>query len=142
MTTNTSTAGSLPVSVLSGDSVARVAAGATLLEVADALAAGGISALVVGDGDDPVGIVTERDVVGALGERRDPAAATAADVAHTTLVWCDADATVAEVAELMMERYVRHVLIEDQGRLVGIVSARDLLGAYASADLGPEDEGD
>ena len=31
----------------------------------------------------------------------------------------------------MMEEYVRHVLLEEDGRLVGIVSARDLLGAYA-----------
>jgi CBS domain-containing protein len=31
----------------------------------------------------------------------------------------------------MMEQYVRHVLLEEEGRLVGIVSARDLLGAYA-----------
>jgi CBS domain-containing protein len=30
-----------------------------------------------------------------------------------------------------MEQYVRHVLLEESGRLVGIVSARDLLGAYA-----------
>jgi CBS domain-containing protein len=30
---------------------------------------------------------------------------------------------------------VRHVLLENDGRLVGIVSARDLLGAYAGADL-------
>jgi CBS domain-containing protein len=31
----------------------------------------------------------------------------------------------------MMEQYVRHVLLEEEGRLVGIVSARDLLGAHA-----------
>ena len=31
----------------------------------------------------------------------------------------------------MMEQYVRHVLLEEEGRLVGIVSARDLLGVYA-----------
>ena len=30
-----------------------------------------------------------------------------------------------------MEQYVRHVLLEEEGRLVGIVSARDLPGAYA-----------
>jgi CBS domain-containing protein len=46
-------------------------------------------------------------------------------------VWCDHTATVREVAEVMMEHYVRHVLLEQNGRLVGIVSARDVLGAYA-----------
>jgi CBS domain-containing protein len=32
-----------------------------------------------------------------------------------------------------MEEYVRHVLLEVDGQLTGIVSARDLLGAYAMA---------
>jgi CBS domain-containing protein len=31
----------------------------------------------------------------------------------------------------MMEQYVRHVSLEEEGRLVGIGSARDLLGAPA-----------
>jgi len=31
----------------------------------------------------------------------------------------------------MMDQYEDHVLLEDDGRLVGIGSARDLLGAYA-----------
>ena len=135
MTATTSTSGALPVTVVSGGPVTGVAADATLLEVTDALAAAGLGALVVGGGDQPAGIVSERDVVAALAARRDPATTTAADVAHTTLVWCDATATVAEVAELMMERYVRHVLVEDDGCLVGIVSARDLLGIYAAGDV-------
>jgi CBS domain-containing protein len=48
------------------------------------------------------------------------------------LVWCDAEATVEEVAVQMMEHYIRHVLVERDGALVGIVSARDLLGVYSA----------
>jgi CBS domain-containing protein len=107
---------------------------ATLHEVADAMAAAGVGALVVGDLDQPSGIVTERDLAGALAARLDPATTRAGDIAHTSLVWCDAEATVAEVATEMMTAYVRHVLVEEDGRLVGVVSARDLLGAYASDD--------
>jgi len=59
----------------------------------------------------------------------------AVDVAHTNLIWCDLEATVAEVASEMMERYVRHVLVEEDGELIGIVSARDLLGVHASDDI-------
>ena len=33
-----------------------------------------------------------------------------------------------------MDEYVRHVLVEHRGRLVGIVSARDIMGAYAAAE--------
>lgn len=32
----------------------------------------------------------------------------------------------------MLERYVRHLLVEDDGEVIGIVSARDLLGALLS----------
>ena len=125
---------SLPVSALIGDRVARVGPGATLYEVAEAMAAAGVGALLVGDLDRPSGIVTERDLAGALAARRDPATTTAGDIAHTSLVWCDAEATVAELAAEMMTAYVRHVLVEEDGRLVGVVSARDLLGVYASGD--------
>jgi CBS domain-containing protein len=125
---------SLPISALIGDRVARVGPRATLHEVADAMAAAGVGALVVGDLDQPSGIVTERDLAGALAARLDPATTRAGDIAHTSLVWCDAEATVAEVATEMMTAYVRHVLVEEDGRLVGVVSARDLLGAYASDD--------
>jgi CBS domain-containing protein len=34
----------------------------------------------------------------------------------------------------MLEHYVRHVLVEEEGQLVGVVSARDLLGAYVTGD--------
>ena len=60
-----------------------------------------------------------------------PAAVPAARVASTKLVWCGAEATVNQAAARMMDRYIRHVLVERDGVLVGIVSARDLLGVYA-----------
>jgi CBS domain-containing protein len=124
----------IPVGALAAETVARVAPGATLHEVADALSSGDVGALVVGDGKDVDGIVSERDVVRALADRCALATTTAGDIAHRTLVWCDESATIGEVATEMMEHYVRHVLVERGGQLVGIVSARDLLGAYAAAD--------
>jgi CBS domain-containing protein len=125
----------MPISVLASGAIARVAPDADLHRVADALVEAGVGALVVGDADRADAIVSERDLVVALSERRDPAGTTAADIAHDTLVWCDVEAPVVEVAEQMMEHYVRHVLVEEDGRLVGVVSARDLLGAYAGDDL-------
>jgi CBS domain-containing protein len=132
--------GSLPVSALSADSVLRVDPDADLWTVAAALAAADVGILVVGQGDDVQGVVSERDVVRALAAHRGVGETTAAEIAHRDLVWCDAHADVADVAEEMMEHYVRHVLIEDEGELVGIVSARDLLGAYASGEFADPDE--
>jgi CBS domain-containing protein len=126
--------GTLPVSTYASDVVARVSGGADLWELAESLVEADVGALAIGDGNQVTAVVSERDVVRALAARRDPSSTTANDIAHRELVWCDANSTVAEVAEEMMDHYVRHVLLEDRGRLVGIVSARDLLGAYAAAD--------
>jgi CBS domain-containing protein len=125
----------MAVANLIGDAVACISPDASLTEVADALVAREVGALVVGDADRPHGIVSERDLVRAMAERRSPDTTAAMDVATTELVWCDATASVGEVAEEMSERYVRHVLVEEDGTLIGVVSARDLLGSYAASDV-------
>ena len=130
-------AGSTPISTVTSDPVARVAADSTVADVAKALVAGELGAMVVGDDEPPVALVTERDIVRVVAAGKDPASLRALDAASTELVWCDAEATVDEVAVRMMYRYIRHILVERDGDLVGIVSARDLLRVYsAGADLG------
>jgi CBS domain-containing protein len=125
--------GKASVRIYMADSVARIDPEATMQDVVDELDADEVGLLLVGTADHVVGVVSERDVVRMLAARRDPAVTKAIEVASTTPVWCEATATVHEVAELMMEQYVRHVLVGENGKLVGIVSARDLLGAYTAS---------
>lgn len=129
---DTGTVGTQAVRTLLGGEVRRTTPDATLYEVAALLAGEDIGALVVDDVDaDTTAVITERDVVKALGDLRDPADTKVHQVASTDLIFCDADSPIAAVALQMTEEYVRHVLVEDDGELVGIVSARDVLGAYA-----------
>ena len=130
--TGISSPGSIPISTITGDPVARVAADATVADVAMAMADIDVGAVVVGDNQRPAALVSERDVVRVVAAGKNPAAVPAAEVASTKLVWCDADATVDQVATRMMDRYIRHVLVERDGALAGIVSARDLLGVYSA----------
>jgi CBS domain-containing protein len=125
--------GGLRIDVLIGDTVVCVVPTATLRDVAGVLIGHGIGAVVVGSQESPVGIVSEHDIVRAVSDGADPST-TAADIAHTVLFWSEASTTVAEVAVQMMDQYVRHILVEDRGRLAGIVSARDLLGVYAISE--------
>jgi CBS domain-containing protein len=120
------------VQLFTGDVVATVRPDATLQQAAETLVADDVGLLVVGTTDKVEGVVSERDLVRAVALGRDPRTTQVRDVASRRLVWCDATAIVAEVGELMMEQYVRHVLVEDADRLVGVVSARDLLGAYVA----------
>lgn len=126
--------GHIPITTLSTDDVILVAPDATLAEAARLMVEGEVGLVVVGRPDQVSGVVSERDVVRAVAAGRDMATTLVAQVAHTEIVWCETTAPVVEVATEMMEEYVRHVLVEEDGRLVGIVSARDLLGAYTAAD--------
>lgn len=134
---NNPSAGSTPISLVTGDPVVRVSAHATVADVAKSIVTSEVGAVVVGDDELPAALVSERDIVRVVAAGKDPSSVRALDVASTNLVWCDAELTVDEVAVRMMERYIRHILVERDGALVGIVSARDLLGIYsAEADLG------
>jgi CBS domain-containing protein len=68
--------------------------------------------------------------VRAVADGMDLDSTTAVDVGSTELFWIDADDTVGDAAEEMMEDYVRHVLVRDRRRLVGILSMRDVLSAF------------
>ncbi|BBX52791.1 CBS domain-containing protein [Mycolicibacterium poriferae] len=124
--------GSAPVSTLTGDSVARVSADASIADVARALVSRDVGMVVVGDEQRPAAVLSERDVVRVVAAGSDPTTVRAGDVASTRLVWASAEDTVDEVANRMMEHYIRHILVEQDGSLVGVVSARDLLGPYSS----------
>lgn len=122
--------GAAPVVVYAAESVVMLPPETTLQAVADELVTDEIGLVVIGYPGEIFGVISERDLVRAVAGSRDLATTPASEVASSKVVWCDQSATVREVAELMMEQYVRHVLLEDAGRLVGIVSARDLLGAF------------
>lgn len=92
-----------------------------------------MGALVVTEGDEVHGIVSERDVVVAIAAGKDLDSTTAADIDSRRLVTCTPDTSVPEAAVLMMEHYVRHLLVNDHTGPVGIVSACDLLGCQSGA---------
>ena len=124
----------MPISTITGDPVARVPADATIADVARAMVTCDVGAIAIGDDPRPAALVSERDIVRAVAAGRNPANAPVSDVASTKLVWCDAEASIDQVAARMMDRYIRHVLVERDGALLGIVSARDLLGVYTDFD--------
>ncbi len=91
--------------------------------------------LLVMEGDRLVGIVTERDVLRAVGRGKDVDSTTVADVMAGDVQTVPPDAPVHEVARLMAARWIRHVPVVEGDRVVGVVSLRDLAAVLAA--LGP-----
>ncbi len=83
------------------------------------------SALVLEDGR-PVGIFTERDVLRALASDFDAAHHPVEQWMTVDPVSAEASTELREARDLMLARGFRHLPVTEQGRIVGIISIRDL----------------
>jgi CBS domain-containing protein len=112
-----------------GKSVATIHPDATVERAVAVLRLRGIGALVVSDdGENVVGIVSERDIVDALGRYGgDLLAVAVSEVMTSPVVTCDPDDSVAELMAEMTSRRIRHFPVVSDGKLCGIVSIGDLV---------------
>jgi CBS domain-containing protein len=93
--------------------------------------------LLVLEGNELLGIVTERDVLKAVatGMALDT---PISDVMSKDLITVGPGTSLREAAGIMTEKWIRHLPVLDGGKLVGIVSQRDLSGVLAGALNEPE----
>jgi CBS domain-containing protein len=99
----------------------------TLTEAAREMRDGDVGPVLILDGDDPVGILTDRDiVVRAIAEGGASDSTKVRDVATRGVIGVEADQPIDAAIELMREKDIRRVLVTDGGRPVGIVSIGDL----------------
>jgi len=88
----------------------------------------GIGALVVVDGSEMVGIVTERDYARkTLGASRNPGEFLVRDIMSAPVICVRPDQTSEDCVRLMAVNAMRHLPVVEAGRLVGMVSIRDLV---------------
>jgi CBS domain-containing protein len=114
---------------------------ATIGEAAEKMMEGGVGAVVVmEDMVRLVGIVTERDILRAVGQRARAAEARVRQWMTESVITIDPETTVQEAAKMMFERNFRHLPVTKDGRLLGIVSLRRLSQwefEHAKESVGP-----
>lgn len=99
----------------------------TLEESARRLRAHNVGALMVFDEEDFIGVITERDLASAVAAGHYPETAQVGDYMTMRPITVTPTTDVREVAAQMLETEVRHLPVELDGRLVGVISLRDLL---------------
>lgn len=109
--------------------IVAVAPAESVLRIADIISARRIgSVIVLDEAGRLVGIVSERDVVKALATRAAAVVSMRADELMTRdVVTATPETSVDEAVEIMDRGYFRHLPVLEDGRLVGIVSIRDLV---------------
>jgi len=91
------------------------------------------SVVVVRDKDEPVGVITERDIVRkVVAKDRKPSEVRAAEIMSTPLFTIEPDKDVKEAARTMGRYDIRRLIVMHKGKMVGIVSSRDILQAVPS----------
>jgi CBS domain-containing protein len=83
--------------------------------------------LPIVEGERPVAIVTDRDIVAhVVAEGRDPNSVTVDDIASQELVTIGPDEDVEEARRLMAQHELDRILVVEGDRLVGIISEADI----------------
>lgn len=105
--------------------VETVSRGTRLGEAARTLYEQDVGSVVVQEGVEPVGMVTESDVVRLFVTGESPETPVEA-VMSTPVVTVSPDADVDGACELFREHRINHLPVVEDGRLVGIVSVPDV----------------
>ena len=97
-----------------------------------------VGSLPILDGEQLAGMVTDRDiVVRAVAEGKDPRGMPVREVASRELVTVNADEELSRALQLMASQQVRRLpVVDDDGRLVGILAQADVAVEAKEKDVG------
>jgi len=113
--------------------VLTVNPGHSLQDAAKAMADRGVGAAVVIDPEQPgPGIVTERDVLQSVAQGQDPTTERVADHLSPELTFASPDWSLERAAEAMVRGGFRHLVVVDGGKMVGVLSMRDIVRCWVS----------
>jgi CBS domain-containing protein len=106
----------------------------TLRQAARLMAARRVGSAVVMDPDGVgIGIMTERDVLNAIGRGLDPDSEHAAGHITWEVVYAGPDWTLDEAAAAMVRGGFRHLVVIDDGEVLGVISVRDILRVWTTS---------
>jgi len=93
------------------------------------------SAIVIDPDGAGVGIITERDVLYAIGNGLDPDVERAANHITWDVVYAGPSWTIEEAAAAMVSGGFRHLVVLEGDEVLGVISVRDILRVWSQAQL-------
>ena len=121
--------GKLPVSEIMGTDIPQMEPFETVEDAAAKMVEHSTGCVIITDEGNPVGIVTERDIVRkVVSARKNPARILLRDIMSSPIVWVPKNTDILDAAKQMSKLNLRKLVIMHDGRLLGVVSAQDILG--------------
>lgn len=91
-----------------------------------------VGSVVILRGSDPVGIMTEWDILEMVANGDDPSETTVSEQMSSPVLTMEADRRLSDATETMSRQNIRRMLVTDGGEIVGILSERDVIAASSS----------
>lgn len=104
----------------------------TLRAAAESMWRNQTGSLLVTDDGRLTGIITERDLLRAVALGTDLTTATVDETMTVEVFTVPPDMSLREAAREMASRWIRHLPVVEDGRLLGVVSMRDVTGIFAA----------
>jgi CBS domain-containing protein len=125
-----------PLSILVHRDILKIGSDASLERGAQVMAGRKVGSLLVTEGGEYVGIVTETDLVRkAMGYGLDPTRIVLGTLMNTPIIDIDINRSLADANSLMASKRIRHLAVTEKKEIIGIISVRDLIGMVAVRDL-------
>lgn len=117
-----------PLAVMMKRNPRSISPEATLAEAAAMMRDTRVGAILVAERDTFIGIVSETDLVRkAMAGQLNATQAKVRAVMSSPVITIEQDRSAHDASDLMAEKGIRHLGVTEDGRIVGIVTVRDLL---------------
>ena len=124
----------MPVRDAMRSDIITASQGETLNKVARLMTQWNVTLVIVTDGEKPLGLVTEKDILGqVVAEDLKPSKVKVEDVMVSPIITISAEETVSDALDKMMEFDVSRLPVMDGNDLVGIVTKGDISNAKERA---------
>jgi len=109
----------------------------TFSQVVNFMAERGFGNLIISEGVIPTGILTEREILSAIALGKIPSNLKVKDMGHQPFVKISLGNTILDAAFFMIKEKQRPLVFGDKDKLVGIITASDMLRAFRKTSNAP-----
>lgn len=125
-----------PLTVLTRREIQSIEASASSRDAAKKMDEKKIGSLFITEGGKYTGVVTETDLVRkVIGYGLVPSQIPVGAIMNTPIIDIDISRSIHEVNEVMATKGIRHLAVTEKGKVIGILSIRDLIGMISVRDL-------
>lgn len=121
--------------VLMATSAAKIGSDESLFTAAVQMSERRIGSLLTTEAGELVGVVTESDLVRkGLASNQDAGKTHVRAVMSSPLLCIDVNCTIRDASQVMVEQGVRHLAVKENGKIVGVLSVRDIVKMVSVRD--------